>query len=105
MPAGDLAARQIWWWFAVAATGAGLALIAKRRAAIHIVAAAILISLPHLIGAPEAPAQPTALPPHLASGFVANALATAAVFWVLLGLALGLLNERVAKEPLAHDTA
>jgi predicted cobalt transporter CbtA len=58
--------------------------------------------LPHIIGAPDAPGHETSVPAHLVSGFVANALATAAVFWVVLGLALGFMAERTSKERSAQ---
>jgi cobalt transporter subunit CbtA len=101
LPAAELWTRQTWWWFAVATTAGGLAAIARHRSSGHLAVAAILIALPHLIGAPHAPAHETNLPAHLASGFVANALATTAVFWAVLGLILGLINERISKERAA----
>lgn len=101
MPAADLWTRQMWWWFAAAMTAGGLAVIARHKSNASLAIAAILIALPHLIGAPSAPSHETSLPAHLASGFVANALATTAVFWVVLGLILGLINERTSKEQAA----
>lgn len=101
MPAADLWTRQMWWWFAAAMTAGGLAVIARHKSSAYLAVAAILIALPHLIGAPSAPSHETGLPAHLASGFVANALATTAVFWVVLGLILGLINERTSKEQAA----
>jgi cobalt transporter subunit CbtA len=98
MPAPDLWTRQMWWWFAAAMTAGGLAVIARHRSSIYLAIAAILIALPHLIGAPSAASHETSLPAHLASGFVANALATTAVFWAVLGLMLGLINERTSRE-------
>jgi cobalt transporter subunit CbtA len=105
MQGAELWSRQLWWWFTVAMTAGGLAVVAKYRRGVHLAIAAMLIAVPHLIGAPEAPGHETSVPAHLASGFVANALATAAVFWVALGFALGFVNERTSKETLTHDAA
>lgn len=89
MPAGDLAARQLWWAGTALATGAGILLIAKRQAIPYVAAAVALIALPHLIGAPAPVSAQSAVPPYLASTFAANALATAALFWLLIGVFLG----------------
>jgi cobalt transporter subunit CbtA len=93
-PVAELWTRQLWWWFAVAMTASGLAIVAKHRAPGYFALAIMLIGLPHLIGAPNPPTYETSLPAHLASGFVANAIASAAVFWMVLGLILGFINER-----------
>jgi cobalt transporter subunit CbtA len=93
-PVAELWTRQLWWWFTVAMTASGLSIVAKYRAPGNLAVAILLIGLPHLIGAPNPPTYETSLPAHLASGFVANAIASAAVFWLVLGLALGFINER-----------
>lgn len=93
-PVAELWTRQLWWWFTVAMTAGGLAIVAKHRAPGYLAVAILLIGIPHLIGAPNPLNYETSLPAHLASGFVANALASAAVFWLVLGVALGFINER-----------
>lgn len=98
MPAGDLAARQIWWVGTIIATGGGLYLLATRRAAWSAGLAAILIALPHLIGAPLPVHTETAVPPALAASFAANAIAANAVFWLLIGYFLAIAFERSAKD-------
>ncbi len=98
MPAGDLFMRQIWWVGTIAATGAGLYLIAVRREFIWIAAAVALIALPHLIGAPQPLTHETTVPAGLAAAFVSNTVAAAAVFWSLIGVFLGLALNRFAKE-------
>ena len=90
MPAADLVARQYWWAGTVLMTGAGMVLLAKRRALPAAVIAAMLIALPHLIGAPAPVTAQSAVPPHLAAAFAANALTTACILWVLIGIFLGL---------------
>ena len=95
MPAGDLAARQVWWIGTIAATGASLYLIAARRELWAIAAAVALIALPHLIGAPEAASHETGVPAGLAAAFAANSIAANAVFWVLIGVFLGAALKRI----------
>ena len=90
MPAADLVARQYWWAGTVLMTGAGMVLLAKRRALPAAVIAAMLIALPHLIGAPAPVTAQSAVPPHLAAAFAANALTTTCILWVLIGIFLGL---------------
>ena len=100
MPAADLAARQVWWLGTAFATGAGLLAIAKFRSWTAIAAAAVLILLPHIIGAPELVPQPeSGVPAHLATAFAASALSVGAVFWLTVGPLLGWLNERFARSP------
>lgn len=53
------------------------------------IAAVALIALPHLIGAPAPVTHESALPPHLASAYAANALASSLLLWVLIGVFLG----------------
>ena len=97
MPAGDLLARQLWWAGTALATGAALILLAKTRAAWALLAAALLIAAPHLVGAPQPESHESAVPAFLAANFAANALGTAAVFWVVLGAAFGRFNEYFAQ--------
>ena len=105
MAGADLWARQIWWWSTAGMTAAGLAIMAARRGGAYWALALLLIGLPHLIGVPHAPAEASNVPAHLASGFAANALASAAVFWTCLGLAQGIINERSARTAPTHDPA
>ncbi len=89
MPEGDLAARQIWWLCTILATGAGLYLCATQKQLWAYAAAAALIILPHAIGAPPAVHEHSLLPPELAAEFTAKALGAAAIFWLVMGMALG----------------
>ena len=98
MPAADLDARQIWWAATIAATGAGIAMLALRRETWATAAGAVLIALPHLIGAPAATEHASAVPAGLASLFTANALAAAALFWCAIGLSLGFALDRMVKD-------
>ncbi|RYE87129.1 MAG: cobalt transporter [Hyphomicrobiales bacterium] len=98
MAAADLGARQVWWWGAALATGAGLLVVARLRNWTGIGIAAVLLLAPHLIGAPQlAGDHASAVPAHLATAFAAAALAAGALFWLTVGPLLGWLNERFAR--------
>jgi cobalt transporter subunit CbtA len=101
MAGDDLVARQIWWAGTIAATAAGIFLIATRSEAWAIALAVLLIGLPHLIGAPPATSDESAVPPGLAASFAANAIAANAIFWLLIGQFLGLALSRTAREVYA----
>lgn len=94
MPAAELFARQVWWWGAVIATAGGIACLALARPIAAKALGAVLIALPHIIGAPHPESHASAVPAALAASFAANALATSAVFWIVLGGLLGWALER-----------
>jgi cobalt transporter subunit CbtA len=96
MPAADLGARQFWWAGTVIATGAACLLLAKSRASWAIALAVALVVAPHIIGAPAAPDEPSAVPAHLATEFAAVTLGTSMVFWLILGMVFGKLNDLLA---------
>lgn len=95
MPAADLVARQIWWIATVAATAAGLALIAFRGTILASLAGLALIVAPHMVGAPQPESYATAIPEGLHHQFVVAATVTNLVFWVLLGGAAGAVRGRL----------
>jgi cobalt transporter subunit CbtA len=102
MPAADLAARQLWWWGTALATGAGFLVVAKLRNWTSIGIAAVLLLLPHLIGAPQLEGDhASAVPAHLATEFAAAALAAGALFWLTVGPLLGYLTELFARREVA----
>jgi cobalt transporter subunit CbtA len=101
MARGDLASSQAWWWLAVAATAAGIAMIALTRHLAWKAAAIGLIALPHLIGAPQASGD-SAVPAGLANAFAANAIAASAIFWIVLCVSLGFLLARQTAAQEAH---
>lgn len=101
MPAGEVFPRQLWWWGTVISTGAAALLLAKTRAGWAIAPAIVLVAAPHLIGAPVAPDEPSAVPAHLATEYVATALGAAAIFWIVLGLSFGRLNDVFARKAVS----
>jgi cobalt transporter subunit CbtA len=92
--AGDLAARQAWWAATALATAGGLSLLAFSRRLPWRLAGIALVALPHAIGAPAAPHLGGTAPPELAAAFAAASLATAALFWIVLGGVGGWLFSR-----------
>ncbi len=95
MPAADLFARQVWWWATVAATAGGIACIALARPVAVKALGAVLIALPHIVGAPHPESHASDVPAGLAASFAANSLAASALFWIVLG---GLLGWAVARQ-------
>jgi len=93
MPAADVLPRQIWWIGTALATGAAWLLLAKTRAGWAFAVAAALVVIPHIIGAPASPDEPSAVPAHLATEFAAITLGTSFVFWLVLGTLFGKLND------------
>jgi cobalt transporter subunit CbtA len=85
--------RQIWWVATAVATAIGLALIAYGRSLVAAVAAIMLITAPHVVGAPQ-PSEPPAIPHDLEHGFVVAVIVTGFVFWVTLGTLAGMLRNR-----------
>lgn len=83
MPAGDVTARQIWWWATALLTGGAAVLIALKPTPGFIAAAIVLIAAPQLLGAPHAPDLTSAVPAPLANSFAASVLATNLIFWLV----------------------
>lgn len=98
MIAGDLLMRKIWWLATIAATSAGIYLIAIRPELWTKIIGLVLIVAPHILGAPLAPDSTSAVPATLAAEFVANSIAAAALFWCVLGFLLGHTLDRYQKE-------
>ena len=96
MPAADLAERQLWWVVTVAATAAGLAILAFGRALPLGVLAIALILAPHVIGAPQPESFESPIPHDLAHDFIVAVTATSFVFWVAIGALIGLVRDRFA---------
>ena len=98
MAAADLFARQVWWVGTIAATAAGIYLFATQTRPWALVLAAVLILAPHVIGAPVAPHGESIVPAELVARFVANSIAANAILWCVIGLFLGLVLDRTAKD-------
>lgn len=100
MEAAPVVARQLWWLLTVAATGAGLWLIVRGRSALPIVGGVVLLLVPHLVGAPQiGVTQASGVPAELAARFAASVLGVAAIMWALIGAGIGLVWQRLDKNP------
>ena len=86
--AGELAHRQVWWLATVAATLTGIGLIAFGNPVAKI-AGALLISAPHLVGAPHPHEFEGVVPPELSALFAARVLTVGAFGWAALGALAG----------------
>lgn len=92
--AADLQARQIWWAATVVLTAAGLALFAFGRGPLPLFAGAVVITMPHIVGAPTIDTYFGVSPPELSAHFAARVLAVSAAIWVVLGGVAGWLWAR-----------
>src|SRR5690606_8665284 len=99
MAVADTLARQVWWFGAAISTGAAFVLAAKVRAPGALAVAVVLVLLPQLVGAPQAPDEASGVPPRLTAEFVAAVLYNGALFWVVLGLAFGRMADYLATRP------
>ena len=104
MVAGDVGPRQVWWLFTALATIAGLGSVVFSTRMWLRAAGAALIAVPHIIGAPGSHGVGL-VPPELAAEFAAASLATAALFWVVLGATAGLVYGRMQRTALASSKA
>lgn len=94
VPTGDLRMRQLWWFATVVATAIGLFMIfATRRGWISRTAGALVLILPHAIGAPHT-TGPHILPDHLVRAFALASIGGNALFWVTLGAAAGVFDAK-----------
>jgi len=94
--AADLAARQVWWWGTVAATGIGLAMIGLGRGLAATGAGVVLILAPHVIGAPHPASFAGPVPPEIAALFASRALGTGFAVWAVMGCLAGYFWQREA---------
>ena len=89
------------WYIRLLATGGALLLLAKTRASWAFAVAIALVVAPHIIGAPAAPDEPSAVPAHLATEFAAVTIGSALVFWLLLGTLFGKFHDVFATRSAA----
>lgn len=94
--AAPLVDRQIWWAMTALATGSGLAMV---RFAAHWpikLLGALMLLLPHWIGAPQVAVPASTAPAELAHAFIyATGIANAA-FWLALGTLAGFFYKKSA---------
>ena len=83
--AADVQARQFWWFATVAMAAAAMWLLAFRFNLIGIAAAAVLLLLPHVIGAPNPDSFTGPVPTEVGALFAARALGIGLAAWIILG--------------------
>ncbi|MFP3407618.1 CbtA family protein [Pseudomonas sp. SIMBA_065] len=84
--AADLGQRQAWWIGTASATALGLALLVFARHWLVKALGAVLLVLPHVIGAPQPEVHQSLAPEALEAQFKIASWLTNAAFWVALGL-------------------
>jgi len=95
--AAALESRQVWWFATMAATAIGLAGLLLTRTIYLQIGGAVLIAMPHIVGAPRPNEFVSTAPAELAGHFAAASLAVTAMFWAVLGFASGAFYERLAR--------
>ena len=96
--AAPLVARQVWWIGTVVATAAGLFAAARLRNVYGYAIAVVLIALPHIVGAPRPETAGGLAPEELEHKFIAIAIGSSLVFWLVLGILTGAFFKRYASE-------
>ncbi|MFZ5935987.1 CbtA family protein [Pseudomonas sp. HS6-2] len=92
--AADLGQRQSWWVGTAAATALGLALLVFARHGLLKALGAVLLVVPHVIGAPQPEVHESLAPEALEAQFKIASWLTNAAFWVALGLLSAWLYRR-----------
>lgn len=92
--AADLGQRQSWWVGTAAATALGLALLVFARHGLLKALGAVLLVVPHVIGAPQPDVHESLAPHALETQFMIASWLTNAAFWVALGLLSAWLYRR-----------
>ena len=88
--------RQAWWLVTVTLSATGIALLGLARGWTWKVAGAVLITMPHLIGAPHPETHAALAPPELLQTFIVATAITNAVFWAVLGAGSAIAFKRLA---------
>jgi cobalt transporter subunit CbtA len=87
--AAPLLDRQIWWGATVLCSGVALAMIGYGRTLLWVAVAAVLLALPHIIGAPELETFTGVAPPEVAASFAIRSLGLGFAAWALMGWLAG----------------
>ena len=98
---GDFAAnlldRQLWWLLTVACSGVGVGLLLLARSRMAKWGGALLLVVPHLVGAPHPEVAGGLAPRALSEQFFMASAITSAAFWLLLGLSASIAFSRLAR--------
>ncbi|MEO6352908.1 MAG: CbtA family protein, partial [Burkholderiaceae bacterium] len=94
--AASLADRQLWWLGTVVVTAGGLSLLIFTHNWKLKLFGALLLTVPHLIGAPQPEVHFSAAPAELAQAFIQATTIANAVFWLALGGLMGWFYKKFA---------
>jgi cobalt transporter subunit CbtA len=98
-----LEARQLWWVLTVTCTGVGLLLLFLGPHWMFKVLGAVLLPVPHLIGAPYPDVYTGLAPEILANRFYLAAVIVNAIFWLVLGATSAVLFRRLAQKTVPES--
>lgn len=88
--------RQIWWLITVLATVMGLALLIFAKNWKLKILGAVLLVVPHALGAPQPQVYASAAPTDLVRTFIYATAAANAAFWLALGGLMGFFYKKTA---------
>ena len=94
--AAALESRKAWWLVTVTLSATGVALIGLTRGWRWKAAAAVLIAVPHLIGAPHPEIGHSLAPAEFVRTFIVATAIANAVFWVVLGAGCAIAFRKLA---------
>lgn len=94
--AAPLGERKLWWLITVVMTASGLLLLIFARTWQVKILGAVLLVVPHLIGAPQPQVHISAAPVELAHAFIYATAIANAVFWLTLGSLMGFFYKKFA---------
>ena len=97
-PHADLTVRQVWWVATVILSMAGFWLLFLYKSQWFRALGVLLLFAPHYWGAPQPTDLASDVPAYLASQYATASLATTLFFWLVLGLALGWIWDRMKPE-------
>ena len=98
MTAAALESRQIWWVGTVIATATGIGLLIESKTILLKFIAAVLIAVPHIIGAPHPHVFESNVPAELSAQFAVASLLTSVFFWMVLGAVSGYFYQKLVLE-------
>lgn len=99
MPVAPLGDRQLWWIYTAMATAASIALVCFKPKPWSLVLALVLVASPHIIGAPSlAEKEATLVPAQLEYQFIAAAIVTSLLSWLMIGPLSALFLRRFQRE-------
>ena len=98
MTAAALESRQIWWIGTVIATATAIGFFTESTTIPPKIFGVVLITLPHIIGAPHPHVFESNVPAELSAQFAAASLLTSVFFWMVLGGVSGYFYQKLVFE-------